>query len=351
MTKKRIIILFFILLSISSILLILQQTKSTFNEQIKNFAVSDTSTVTKIFLADKAGHQVLLQKNSVDEWTVNKKFKANLANIRILLTTMLYLEVQAPVPLSMQQNVLTRMSATGIKVEIYQLVYRINLFNKIKLFRHERKVKTYYVGDNTQNMLGTYMLMENADLPFILQIPGFNGYLTTRYSPKETDWRDHSLVDLTFNDIKSVEIQFYEEPQNSFRLSKESKKNIQLFSINDNRIIDDIDTFKVYDYLSSFHHLMFESFLNDYKGKDSILRSKPFHLITIINKKNEQIVLKTFHKKALPGEVDFDGKPIFIDRDRLFALNQQTNELVLIQFYVFDRILRPISYFQRFHKL
>ena len=340
----------FSLLAIAALLLI-HQSKSSFEEELKNFAVNDTSSVTKIFMADKAGHQVILSKNYSSLWTVNNKYKANPANIIILLTTMMHLDVNAPVSSAMHNNVLTRMAAIGIKIEIYQEVYRINLFNKIKLFKHEKLTKTYYVGDNTQDMLGTYMLMENAETPFIIQIPGFNGYLTTRYSPKENDWRDHTLIDYSFNQIKSVEIKYFEQPEKSFKITKESKNNFILASLSDNQIINNPDTLKIWEYLTSFNHLMFESFLNDFKGKYSALKTQPFHHIVITDIQGKKTDITTFHKKAMPGETDFDGKPIIFDRDRLFALDNNSKEFVLIQFFVFDRIFRQADYFKRSAKL
>jgi len=345
MNKIRLFALVIILLAVGAAILVLHNSNSSFQKKIKNFAIDDSSNVTKIFMSDKANHRVLLQKITPGEWTVNSKYKANTINIRILLTTMLNLEVQSPVPTSMYNNVITRMAAIGVKVEIYQMVYRINLFDKIKLFQHEKLTKTYYVGDNTQNMLGTFMLMENTPTPFITQLTGFNGYLSTRYSPKEIDWRDHGIINLHYSEIKSVELKFTEHPENSFLLTKEVPNKIILKSLVNNKIISRFDTMQAMKYLLSFTNIRVETFLNDFSKKDSIIKTTPFHILIITDFKGKKYTLKTFLKKA-SGEVDFDGKPIIYDRDRLFALDETNNEFVLIQYFVFDRILCPITYFQ-----
>jgi len=47
-------------------------------------------------------------------------------------------------------------------------------------------------------------------------------------------------------------------------------------------------------------------------------------------------------------EIDvFDGSTVFFDRDRMYALINDDEDFVLIQYFVFDKILRPLSFFTR----
>ena len=46
------------------------------SNQLHDFAVKDTSAITKIFLADKFGATVTLEREDVGEWTVNEDYKA-----------------------------------------------------------------------------------------------------------------------------------------------------------------------------------------------------------------------------------------------------------------------------------
>jgi hypothetical protein len=58
---------------------------------------------------------------------------------------------------------------------------------KIEIYSKGEKVKQYYVGHATQDNTGTYMLLTNPETdknyeePFITHIPGFEGFLSTRY--------------------------------------------------------------------------------------------------------------------------------------------------------------------------
>jgi hypothetical protein len=42
-----------------------------------------------------------------------------------------------------------------------------------------------------------------------------------------------------------------------------------------------------------------------------------------------------------------EGNPTEWDRDRMFARIEGTNELVTIQFFVFDEVLKPITWFYK----
>jgi len=59
----------------------------------------------------------------------------------------------------------------------------------------------------------------------------------------------------------------------------------------------------------------------------------------------ETKVIRTFRRPAEPGATDMNGKPLPYDMDRFYALINNDQDLVLAQFYVFDRVLRPKSFF------
>ena len=208
-------------------------------------------------------------------------------------------------------------------------------------------VKTYYVGDATQDNMGTYMLLEDSDEPFIMNIPGFRGFLNTRYSTLENDWRNHSIYNLEIPQIKSVKLEFPSNPEKSFFINNIAKNKFTLTSLSNNQIISNYDTLKLFDYLTSFRNVKFEYIIPKNKdfNQDSVLASTPFHIITLTEMSGKINVLKTYHKKANSEETELDGTQSLYDKDRLYASINNEKDFVLIQFYVFDNILRPLSYF------
>jgi hypothetical protein len=337
------------ILAVVSFFLIYTSTKSTLKNAGKDFAIDDTSSVTKIFLSDKENRMVKLEKQPRGGWTLNDSITAKYDAISMLLTTMMAVEVKEPIAKAGRNNVIKRLASIGVKVEIYQKRYRIDLWG-LKLFPFEKCTRTYYVGDATQDMLGTYMLMEDSKEPYVVHIPGFNGFLYSRYSTKEEDWRDHSIINLRLSQIKTFQLEFPLDPELSYKITNYNNRKFGITSLKGNKEISDFDTVKVLEVLSSCENIKYESLLNDMqkKKKDSLLLSPPFHIITITDLSGNKFMIKTYHIKANEGEVDVaTNEPIFYNRDRMYALINNGKDLVLIQFFVFDRLIQPLPHFKK----
>ncbi|MEI6576880.1 MAG: DUF4340 domain-containing protein [Bacteroidota bacterium] len=348
MQKNRLIILAVAVLALAAVLLLISRTNSTFSKKDRNFAISDTANVTRVFMADMSKHSVLLEKVGPTQWTVNKNYKVRQDAINILLKTLLNVEVLEPVAKAGRNNVVKRLAGNSVKVEVYQQVYRIDLFHKIRLFPHEKLTKVYYVGSQTQDNLGTYMLLEGSEKPFITYMPGFRGFISIRYSPYPEDWREHTVFNYSINQIKSVEVDFMEIPAFSVKLENVNDRSFQLKSVYTGKVIAPYDTLKVIDFLTSFSHINFETLLNDLPKHyvDSIVRSKPFYQIVLTDKQDKKVVVKTYHKNNPNGGYDDSGNKVYFDQDRMYASINDGKDFVLIQFFVFDNILKPIDYFK-----
>ena len=346
MKNLRVAFIITLLLAIVAIVLVMNNRKGTMRQRNNEFAVNDTSNITKIFLADKMNHTVKLERVAGGDWKVNEKYAASGDAVNIMLRTLIALDVKAPVAKAARNNMIRLMAAKSVKVEVYQWVYRIDLFNWIKLFPHEKRTKTYYVGDATQDNLGTFMLMDGSEDPFVVFIPGFRGFVATRYTPIETDWRDHSIFNCKLPDIKQVSVQYSDVPQNSFSITNSDNRNFILTLLTANTTLQDFDTIKVIQYLGSFHKVNFEAFIDlDKKQYDSIVESIPTVIISLDDKAGKRFVLKAWRRKADPGETDLEGNPVNWDRDRMYAQIEGTKDLISIQYFVFDRILKPITWF------
>lgn len=347
MKKYRLTIIVVLILLIASVFLLSRSSNNTLDSDDAKFAISDTAAITKILLADKQNNVVILKKSDSGHWLVNDSFPALNDNIQMLLETMMKLEIKQPVAKAARENILRFMSGQSTKVEIYQQSYRINLFNKIKWFPYEKNVKTYYVGFPTQDNLGTFMLMEGGEFPYIVYIQGFNGYLSTRYSAIATDWRDHSIFKLTYNEISSVEIKNFYKPEESYKAIKKSPRSFELVSLQNSAQAIPYDTVKLMDLFAAFNDVRFEAYVQpENKTKyDSLVKSTPYIAIKVTTVDGKEHILKTQRIKMPEDYIDQMGNPIEYDRDRLYAYANNGKDLVLIQFFVFDQIFRPLSYY------
>jgi hypothetical protein len=333
------------ILAIIAVLLIINRSNGTLRGKDMNFAVSDTSNITRIFLADKNNNTCNLHREANGSWTLNGKYPVMKETKDGMMKTLLNITVKSPVAKAAHNTVIKLLSGKSVKVEVYQRVYRINLFDKIRLFPHEQCTRTYYVGDPTMDNRGTFMLMEGSEEPYIVYIPSFRGFVSARYSALEKDWRDRNIFSLILPDISSVEVQYAENPAWSFRLQNRSNRNFELSTVTGVEVAD-FDTLKVIEYLGSFRNISLESFLNDDKAlKDSVTSLRPAILITVADVRGGKHSVKLWQKKAPSDATDLYDKPLENDPDRMFALVNDDKDFVLVQSYTFDRILKKLDWF------
>ena len=347
MKKNLPVIIIVLVLLCISIYFILKSGAGTYGKGMQDFAVSDTSNITKIFFSDKKNRSITLTRVNAGKWMLNNKYTARKEGIDIMLKTIINLSVKAPVPKTARNNVIRRLAAKSVKVEVYQRVYRIDLFNYLRFFPHEKLTRTYYVGDVAQDNIGTFMILEGAEEPFITYLPGFRGFVSSRYSTLEVDWREHVLFHHRLPDIASVSIIFGDNPAWSFSLDNPDNRDFKLASVLNNQPFADFDTSKVIEFLGSFGNVRFESFLNDMNKskRDSITAQKPFYQISLTDRTGKVITVTTFKKLSLSGGSDMSNNALAYDRERMYALVNDDKELVFVQFFVFDNLLKPLPYF------
>jgi hypothetical protein len=349
MKKNRNFIIVVILLAFIVIILLLTNSKTTFRRAMSDFAVDDTSNITMIFMSDKNNNSLKINRKIPGyDWVVNDKYAGQKFNINMLMETMLNIQVKQPVPVAAHNNIIKSLAANSVKVEIYQQVYRID-FLGIRLFQHEKLTKVYYVGGATQDNHGSFMLMEHSSEPFITYLPGLRGFVSPRFTPIEKYWRDYSVFRKNIHEIASVRMEFPTIPEQSFLVRNNHDRNIELISLSDNGRITDFDTLKLMNFLSGFRNLNFEAIINDIDKtqKDSIIASVPFSIITVTDTNGISRLVRIFHKKSTFGETDYDGMPLPYDPDRAYALVNEGQDFVLVQFFVFDKVLRPKSYYMK----
>jgi len=348
MKKNKVIFIAFVVLAIIALALWLTQSPTTLRRALSDFTLDDSSNVTKIFMSDKNNNTVKLTKVLPGKWTVNDKYPAQRLSVDLLLETMVDIEVQQPVAKAAHDNIIKELAVNAVKVEIYQWVYRID-FLGIRWFPHEKLTKVYYVGPATQNNQGCFMLMDKSSEPFIIFLPGFRGFVSPRYSPIEKYWRDYAVFRKTIPEIASVKVEVPATPEFSYEVKNNGRNQFSIFSSPDHREMTNYDTLKLLNFLSGFRNLNYEALINDMDKhrKDSILASQPFIIITLTDTAGVSRTIKTYHKKGPEGQTDPQGHPLPYDLDRLYALVNDGRDFTVIQYYNFDKILRPRPFFEK----
>ena len=286
---------YFIIILVLIILIIfgIKHNSSSIRVDKRNFSIEDTLFIDKVILENRNLEKLKLTRNK-SNWTLNDTLIANQYLINLLLKTIKEMQVKNPIARAALPNIISRMATQNTKVDI---------------FKKNKKIKTIYIAGETPDQLGTYMMIEGAKEPYVVHIPGFNGYLSSRFSCKENIWRSKQIFNkkiqqstITLNNNQSVNI---------------DRKN--LLKLND---------------------IYCESFLtnNHLFNIDEIKKRTPFIIIRIENSDGTIDQLNCIRKKPVNKEKYQNHK---YDRERFYAY--KNNTLMLVQYQQFNYLMHSES--------
>lgn len=328
-SNKITLLVVIVLLAVTGYFMYTKNT-GTIRKELRNFAVEDTAAITKIFIADKKGYQTTLEKKEDKTWTVNGKYTALRPAVNILLETIKKIEVRSPVGKAAYNSVIKDLGTDGTKVEIYS---------------GDKKIKTYYVGQATQDMLGTFMFIENSSTPFVTHIPGFNGFLSTRYTARPDDWKSKIIVSYSDEMLKKITVTDIKDSVKSFRVEK-TDSDFQLFTPATNTTASDIYKSKIAAYLNHFSKLPYEyeETLIKKSLKDSILSTQPYKVVEVINVKGKTDKIVFYRKPPVQGTLTSNdpvtGKLRPFDPDRMFAIWNTDTNFYAVQYFIWDPVFK-----------
>ena len=299
-------------------------TKS-FDAYAGDFAIEDVSRVDRIFIARRDGATIDLRKGR-KFWTVNEKYRARSANIKLLLETLAQVEIKYIPPRAAVDNITREIAVHGIKVEVYDV--------------REQLLKSYYVGGSTSDERGTHMIMQGSNQPFVTHIPSMDGGLRARFNIDETDWRDRRFLSLDPAEIHSVAINYPRDKEASFFLKKESGKySVKPLESGIPRVKGAYREGSAENYVRRISNVACESFENGYPKKDSIRQLLPFCSVQI-TLQEEEINLKMY--PAGPVNTSEFENPYF----RMFV-DIEDGDFMLGQYAVLQNLLREYNYFYK----
>ncbi len=353
MKKKSLILIIVVaLVAILAVVVVSRRGSSSTFEQ--DFHVATPSTITKVFMADMNGHSVTLSRHSAvpadSSWLVDGTWPASLPMVERMKEIMGDMRIREQVNKAAIPGVLKAIAGKSTKIEVYQEVYFIDWFRgKLRLFPHEKKTRTYYLGSETKDLLGSYMVRDGDKVPYVIYIPHFRGFITSAsFSTDPMLWRSHRIVDLPVQQIASVKLELPEASQENFEIVR-AGESFEMRLLNPPTLVNGFDTARVAQMLSSFVNLNFDEYAKVVPKVelDTTFSRAPRTILTIEDVQGNVTELKTYIKYKNPDDIkampDTTMYEVF-DLDRLYAVinNEDT---VLIQYYTFDNILQPASFF------
>ena len=288
---KKIYFYLIIIIALTLLIIIGKQNHKVNSLRIdkRDFAVSDTSLITKITLKNRNLETINLHRKKTNQWVLNDSLKANKNLVDLVLKTIKEMRMKRPIARAALPNVIKRMAIQNTKLEVFQ---------------KNQKIKTIYIGGETQDQLGTFMMIEGAQEPYIVHIPGFNGYLSSRFSCKEHVWRSKKIINQNITNAEYI-------THNINTAIKTSSIN-HLNNIYCETFLTDNDKFKIND----------------------IKKRVPFFTLNIINEDGAKQTLYCIRKKPVNKQKYKDHQ---YDRERFYGLIDNT--LMLIQYKQFQSFL------------
>lgn len=347
MKKNLTYIIIALILGLIALITITTRKQGTIDKKHGEFAVTDTASITKIYMVDKNNREVLLQRSdsSHSQWTVNNKFIARNEGLVMLMSTISNLRVKAPVSKAGYNTVIRQLASNSVKVEVYQIKPRINIFDRITLFPREKLTKVFYVGHSTQDNMGNFMLLEGSEIPFIVYLPGLRGFVSPRFSTNENDWRDYTIFKIPLDEFASAEVDFFEKQEESFRIQKDEISRFTITSPTTNSPVPFMDTLRILNYVNGFRDIRFEDILNDLGQAfiDSVKNTQPVYRLVVRDTKNREYKVTTYRIRSKGGDFDENGNLLPYNPDRMFALVNDDKDFVLVQYFVFEKLTVPLS--------
>ena len=338
MNSKKYAIIFILLVGVIAGLYFLKTKPSSSSEKVlDNFTLENPEQVSLIFMTDQTGDkQIFLRKQEDGRWTVNDSFIAWQKKVDFLINeTMAKVEVQGPAPKAAVSNILSYMSINGVKVEIY----KDDLQNPDQV---------YLVGNTTPTQLGTYFKSPGSATPMIIQIPGFNGFVNSRYALELDDWISRTVFGSKKSDIESITVTYPEE-EKSFEISHSDDDQYALTSTVVNT--ENMNSGAIKSYCNLFEKLNFETFVYTTTDslKNALLEATPFCTIRVKSKNRGVDELKFYPKNThekMHGLYDKDGNALTQDPSRFYALYNHLERVLIVQDYTFGKVLQTAENFK-----
>lgn len=288
---------------------------STISKAQTDFAVSDTSIVTKIIILN-GSDSIILSKN-ISKWYVNNVFSANINKINNLLSTLFLLQIKSPIPEDAFASVKTK------------------LFNNTRVIVYSNKniINDFYIADFVNNT-GNYAMTSKKQIPFLIYLPSYNFDILKIFSTDIKTWQSKILFEFESSKINSIFLRNYQYDETFYILKKDNEFEVYQSKIDQNK--KDKNSDNIERYLSYYKNVEFVDFYENQSKNilDSLKNEIPIFELEIQNSEKQNINFKAY-------KIENNNK---IDNTKFLGMINN-NTLVIAKYYDFDLLLKNYTYF------
>lgn len=291
---------------------------------VKNnaFAIADTSGITHIqFIRN---NQTLTLSKTGRQWFVNNTFHARPKAIATLLSMLMQIEIQSPVPKNKQTAALNTINKNAVKVLIGS---------------DNKTIKSFWIADNDSLQIGSLAKLDDDDEAYIASIPKFEGKLSLLFHTDPKMWRDKSIFRYRPSEIQSIKVMYPDNPKASFMYEFKDFNNILIKSLNTENVIN-IDKETARGFLMNFSSLSYERpvIKRTRELMDSLNTQKPLCEIVVRNSEDKENKMSIYR---IPAGV----KKQYFDLNRVYAVIQNDTVPVIVKYTDIDPITKEFADF------
>ncbi len=335
MKRTLILLIIFLLLGGAALWYMTSQgdSKTTVAGADREFAIKDESQIHKVFIADRYGHKSTLEREG-DHWIYNGKYRARDNAMENLLDAATRIEMKFKPPQAAIEKMVESLATEGLKVELYD--------------KENQMLKSYYIGGSTPDERGTYVMLSDAEQPYVAHLPGWEGNLRFRFSLNDDEWRDRTLFALEVEDIQSVAIEYPKQRNKSFRLEKDGSdyKLTPFYDITP-VINKPLKPAGVETYLSNFKKIVATGFHNEYEKKDEITSVLPFATIAVKTADDQAYEYSLFPIYSEEQKDPKTGGVLANANISNYYVETQDGDLLTIQSRIINKIMWGYEFFYK----
>lgn len=283
--------------------------KLDFDTQL--FTVADTASIDRIeLLLD--GETVKLGKRN-DRWLINDKAVADRSLMTYLKSILNRVAVQRPI-------------STRQKEQVYQeLLANAPL---VKLYAGEEVVKAFYAGGNEGKTKNYFAI---AGVPYIVNVPGYQDYLSGIFKLKAHQWKDRRVASSSWRSISKIAVE--KVSGDGFTVAF-TGQDLTVEGVNP------LDTNNMMNYVSQYAQFMINEFVipGQFARYDSLLQTAPEATIVLEDlDESRNFSWKVYPRLAKEGYhliTDEEGRMMMVDMRRV------ANLMPPRQFFVKKKVLK-----------
>lgn len=303
-TRLSIILIALIALSAFISFLGEKDTSTAFDADM--FAVKDTTAIVSVRVS-APGHAVELTKN-LNGWTLNDTLKADPNMIQVLRSILSQVKVQRPVARLNHAEIVSDLEKNGCKVSVSF---------------EDGAVSEYIAGGDNSKKTAFYLRDNDA---YVVQIPGYNHYISGIFELTSSQWRDRLLFSSTWRSLKSLKLDYTDKPE-SLNIYFDKK-----FLTVEN--VEKLDTTALMDYLQQYEYFQINDYLE--KGKypryDELAKSTPLAQLSIRDidqtKDTDLSIYPLLEGEAFYLISDNNGEMMVIDSGRMSKILSKKDQFI-----------------------